>query len=583
MNLIRKTFLLLSKKNKKNTFILFFLILIGVFLETLGIGLIIPLFSIIVDPNFAKIIINFINEYLYFLPENLLNYLSNPQLSHKHFIGISLLFIICIYLIKSFFMTFLIFKQTSFIKDISISFTNKLFYKYLYMPHSYHLKTNSSYLWTNIVDCSSLSLGLNSALSLLTEILVSLSIVTLLIIFNPVGGLLVIFVFIFFGSIIFYFTSKKLSTWNSKRHFFDGQRLKDFFQTLGGLKEIKLLNKEKIFLEKFSTNNSSSFLLTRNSQFVQQIPRIFLELVALIGLSLLLFAMLMQDFKINNIIPVIGVFAAAAFRVMPSVNRIISQFQIIRYGMPIINKIYKEITQINFEENSLNNSGEKILFKNKIQLENVEYSYETRSQIVLSNITFEVPLYSQIGIVGESGSGKSTLVNLMLGLLKPNNGEVKVDGKNIQSNLKSWQHQIGYVPQNIYLMDDTLKNNIAFGEKTEDIDDKLINDAVKLSGLENFISNLPNGLDTIVGERGVQISGGQLQRVGIARALYNKPKVLILDEATSSLDLDTEKNLMKEIEKLKGTITLIIISHRLSTISNCDKILKIRSGKINTN
>ena len=480
-------------------------------------------------------------------------------------------------------MTFLIFKQTSFIKDISISFTNKLFYKYLYMPHSYHLKTNSSYLWTNIVDCSSLSLGLNSALSLLTEILVSLSIVTLLIIFNPVGGLLVIFVFIFFGSIIFYFTSKKLSTWNSKRHFFDGQRLKDFFQTLGGLKEIKLLNKEKIFLEKFSTNNSSSFLLTRNSQFVQQIPRIFLELVALIGLSLLLFAMLMQDFKINNIIPVIGVFAAAAFRVMPSVNRIISQFQIIRYGMPIINKIYKEITQINFEENSLNNSGEKILFKNKIQLENVEYSYETRSQIVLSNITFEVPLYSQIGIVGESGSGKSTLVNLMLGLLKPNNGEVKVDGKNIQSNLKSWQHQIGYVPQNIYLMDDTLKNNIAFGEKTEDIDDKLINDAVKLSGLENFISNLPNGLDTIVGERGVQISGGQLQRVGIARALYNKPKVLILDEATSSLDLDTEKNLMKEIEKLKGTITLIIISHRLSTISNCDKILKIRSGKINTN
>ena len=583
MNLIRKTFLLLSKKNKKNTFVLFFLILIGVFLETLGIGLIIPLFSIIVDPNFAKIIVNFINEYLYFLPENLLSYLSNPELSHKHFIGISLLFIISIYLIKSFFMTFLIFKQTNFIKDISISFINKLFYKYLYMPYSYHLKTNSSYLWTNIVDCSSLSLGLNSALSLLTEILVSLSIVTLLIILNPIGGILVIFVFIFFGSIIFYFTSKKLSAWNTKRHFFDGQRLKDFFQTLGGLKEIKLLNKEKNFLEKFSKNNSSSFLLTRNNQFVQQIPRIFLELVALVGLSLLLFTMLMQDLKINNIIPVIGVFAAAAFRIMPSVNRIIGQFQIIRYGMPIINKIYKEITQINFEENYLNISDEKILFKDKIQLENVEYSYETRSQIVLSNITFEVPLYSQIGIVGESGSGKSTLVNLMLGLLKPNKGEVKVDGKNIQSNLKSWQHQIGYVPQNIYLMDDTLKNNIALGEETEDIDDKLIKDAVKLSGLQNFISNLPNGLDTIVGERGAQISGGQLQRVGIARALYNKPKVLILDEATSSLDLDTEKNLMKEIEKLKGTITLIIISHRLSTISNCDKILKIRSGKINTN
>ena len=316
---------------------------------------------------------------------------------------------------------------------------------------------------------------------------------------------------------------------------------------------------------------------------MQQIPRIFLELVALVGLSLLLFTMLMQDLKINNIIPVIGVFAAAAFRIMPSVNRIIGQFQIIRYGMPIINKINKEITQINFEENYLNISDEKILFKDKIQLENVEYSYETRSQIVLSNITFEVPLYSQIGIVGESGSGKSTLVNLMLGLLKPNKGEVKVDGKNIQSNLKSWQHQIGYVPQNIYLMDDTLKNNIALGEETEDIDDKLIKDAVKLSGLQNFISNLPNGLDTIVGERGAQISGGQLQRVGIARALYNKPKVLILDEATSSLDLDTEKNLMKEIEKLKGTITLIIISHRLSTISNCDKILKIKGGKINTN
>ena len=315
---------------------------------------------------------------------------------------------------------------------------------------------------------------------------------------------------------------------------------------------------------------------------MQQLPRIFLELVALVGLSLLLFIMLMRNFNINSIIPIVGVFAAAAFRIMPSVNRIIGQFQILRYGMPIINKIYKDITLINLDDKNLNEDGNKILFNEKIQLNNIEYSYETRPKVVLSEVKFDIPIFSHVGIIGESGSGKTTLVNLILGLLKPQKGEIKVDGINIRSNLRSWQNQIGYVPQNIYLTDDTLKNNIALGLKNEDIDSSSINDSIKLAGLESLVASLPNGLETMVGERGVQISGGQLQRVGIARALYNKPKVLILDEATSSLDLDTEKKVMKEIENLKGSITLIIISHRLSAISICDKVIKIDKGKIYT-
>ena len=281
----------------------------------------------------------------------------------------------------------------------------------------------------------------------------------------------------------------------------------------------------------------------------------------------------------DTFLPILGLFSAAAFRLLPSVNRLIGAFQGLRYSVPVINLLFNEFRLFDSLP-SQKNIKHALHFQSVVSLDHVDYQYDSAHTLALNNISLRIPVGASVGLVGPSGGGKSTLVDIILGLLPPTQGHVKVDGFDIQTNLRGWQDQIGYVPQSIYLTDDTLRRNVAFGLSDDMIDEVAVTKAIRLAQLDDFVKSLPDGVNTVVGERGVRLSGGQRQRIGIARALYHDPAVLVLDEATSALDTATEQGVMEAINALHGTKTLIIVAHRLSTVAQCDRLYRIEQGKI---
>ena len=303
-----------------------------------------------------------------------------------------------------------------------------------------------------------------------------------------------------------------------------------------------------------------------------------MEFLAAISICLLVFILGNDKKDLSELITTLALLAGAAFRLIPSINRIIASSQTIRFNTSAIHTLKKEfqsMDKINKEEKS------KILdFVNNITLENIYFRFPNSEKYTIENLSMKIPIGNTVGIIGSTGAGKSTLIDIILGLLNPSEGVVKINHVPILSVTKSWQKHIGYVPQSIYLIDDTLRKNIAFGLSEEEIDDDLVNQAIKFSQLENLVKLLPNGLDSEIGERGVRLSGGERQRIGIARALYNSPKILVLDEATSSLDVNTERDVMNSVLLLKNKITIIIVAHRLTTVENCDYLYKIKNGKI---
>lgn len=314
---------------------------------------------------------------------------------------------------------------------------------------------------------------------------------------------------------------------------------------------------------------------------LQKMPRLWLELLAVTGLAILVIVMLAQGRAISSILPTMGLFAAATFRLMPSANRILVESQSLRYGVPAIDKLHQEFQltvpkDIEYDGNTIKNH----ILKNEIVLSNIAYSYPDTTTPALVDISITIPQGKSIAFVGPSGSGKSTLIDLVLGLLTPSSGQLMIDGKDAQQHLRLWQDQIGYVPQSIYLTDDTLRRNIAFGLAEDQIDNGQVQSAIEVAQLEDFVAELPNGIESVVGERGVRLSGGQRQRIGIARALYHNPGVLVLDEATSALDNLTEQAVMDAIHNIGHKKTIILIAHRLSTVRECDEIYVMKNGKL---
>jgi ABC-type multidrug transport system fused ATPase/permease subunit len=347
------------------------------------------------------------------------------------------------------------------------------------------------------------------------------------------------------------------------------------------VKDVKLLGREANFLSLFDEHNKKSGQMAQFSEILQKLPRLWLEVLAVVGFVLLVLIMLAQGRQMSSIVPVMGLFAAAAFRLMPSVARILISVQALRYGIPAINNLYADF-QLHIPEAvpvSANASSHSIP-KEDIRLSNISYNYPDASAAAVVDISLSIIKGNSIGFIGPSGSGKSTLVDLILGLLSPDKGQVIVDGQDIQQNLRLWQDQIGYVPQAIYLTDDTLRRNIAFGLSEEQIDEEAVRRAIRDAQLEEFVETLPDKMETMVGERGIRLSGGQRQRIGIARALYHDPSVLVLDEATSALDTATELGVMQAVMALHGDKTIVIVAHRLSTVENCDRLYRLESGRI---
>jgi len=294
--------------------------------------------------------------------------------------------------------------------------------------------------------------------------------------------------------------------------------------------------------------------------------------------------MVLKGVNTDQMMMIVGLFAAISFRIAPSVNKVLVSFQEMRYASSIVDKIYSELVARDKSKTLIKRPAkqniEKISFSKSLNFNGVGYRYSSSNKPTLNNLNLSINSGEFIGVIGESGSGKTTFLNLILGLIEPIKGTIKVDGLNVHSNVKGWQLNIGYVPQSVYLIDDSIRNNIAFGISPDKIDNNLLQEAIKMSRLESFVSKSDNGVDFVVGDRGNNLSGGQAQRVGIARALYHQPTILVLDEATSSLDGSTEKLIIDTIKNLKGKMTIVFVTHKMSAISSCDRVFEIKNESI---
>jgi ATP-binding cassette, subfamily B, bacterial PglK len=569
MNVYKKLRKLLTPSERRQLVTLLFLMLIGMVLEMVGIGLVIPAIALITKPDPAK---------SYPILQPILAFFGNPTQAQLVIGG--MLALVGLYLIKTVFLIFMVWKQNKFIAGVQSGLSCRLFTGYLLQPWSFHLQRNSAQLILNVTNEVSIfiSTALQPGMLVLTEGLVLVGVTVLLFMVEPVGSLIVVSTLGFAAWGFQHIMRNHLLAWGKARQLHEGLRIQHLQQGLGGAKDVKLLGRENEFIAQYQKHNISSTMVSQRQKTLMEMPRIWLELLAVAGLATLVLIMLGQGKSLDLLLPTMGLFTAAAFRLLPSANRILGAIQSLRYGLPVINTLQQEVELLS--DAKLHERKALLSFKHQLTLEHVNYHYLNAEKKALSNLTITIPCGSSVGFIGASGAGKSTLVDTILGLLTPARGCIKIDGVDIQTNLRGWQDQIGYVPQSIYLTDDTLRRNVAFGVSEDNIDDAAIQRAIQAAQLDDFIESLPDGLNTMVGERGIRLSGGQRQRIGIARALYHDPAVLVLDEATSALDTLTEKGVMEAINALHGKKTLLIVAHRLSTVANCDRLYKMEQGKV---
>ena len=561
---------LLTPAERKSALVLLGLMVIGMTLEMFGIGLVIPVIALLMQDDL-------VTRYPAVAP--MLDQFGNPS-SRAMIVG-AMLGLVGIYLVKNLYLAFLAWQQTRFAYSVQAQISQRLFTTYLRQPYTFHLQRNSAQLIRNVTgEVSVFTYNmLIPAMAFITEGLVLLGIAALLLVVEPLGTLIVVLVIGGAAWSFHYSTRTRIARWGEARQHHDGLRLQHLQQGLGGAKDVKLLGREDDFLAQYRVHNIQSARVGQLQSTLQQLPRLWLELLAVAGLATLVLAMLSQGRNMASIVPTLGLFAAAAFRLMPSVNRVLAAIQAMRYGLPVINTLHEEL-QLEAPESAARNNNGSVAFQHEISLAGITYTYPSAQTLALNQLTLSIRKGESVGFIGPSGSGKSTLVDVILGLLNPDTGQVAVDGKDIQENLRNWQDQIGYVPQSIYLTDDTLRRNVAFGLPNEQIDDLAVKRATEAAQLGEFVNSLPSGLETIVGERGIRLSGGQRQRIGIARALYHDPAVLVLDEATSALDTATERGVMQAVRALHGAKTIIIVAHRLSTVEHCDRLYRLQVGQV---
>jgi len=574
INFYKKVWNLLSKKDRKNSVFLLLLMILSSIFELVGLGMILPFLSIVGNPNIIKT-----NHYL-----NLLyNYYSfNKVADFILFIGIlSFIAVLVSSLIKI---------LTSFLKHRFVNFRrfsigDRLIRKYFQQNYSFFIDRNSSDLIkiilseVDIITSQIILPGFNLIMNSITLILLS----CFLIFTDPSLAIIVSLTFGGFYFLLFSFVKKRLNRIGEQRLLSNDLRFKILTESIGGIKEIKLLGKESLFTKRFNKYSYKYSHYTSLSQIFSDLPQFIIEIITYaIILSVTLFYVVFEDNVLENILPILGLYAISFIKIKPAFNSIYSALTKIKYGTPALNNLIKELSfdEVTQENNLL---CESLQFNKVIDLISINHFYKDSKKPSLRDVTIKIPKYSTVGIIGESGSGKSTLIDILLGLLKPHSGKILIDNKKIsESNIRSWQNLIGYVPQSIFLFDDTIASNIAIGSNEDDINFDHIIKVSKMANAHDFIIKLKNGYYTKIGERGIRLSGGQKQRLAIARALYNNPELLVFDEATSALDQKTENQVMKSIKNIIGTKTIIIISHNLKTLENCDKIYCINNGEVSS-
>ena len=571
---IFKIFTIFTPKQQAYCAFIILCMLIGAMLEAIGIGAILPLISIMGDESFLdKHIV--IKQYAEMININ----------THKALIISSAGFLIILYILKNFYVAWLTKLQINFSTQNQIIYAEALLSGYLDKPYLYHLEQNSATLLRNVSSgpISIFSGILIPTFTLLTEVITALTIWVMLIFVDAFTAIIVASLL---GAMMYGILKtfrKKITKKGEVQNKYSAIYMKWLNQGLGAIKEIKVLRKEKFFLNEFAEAYQKFGQANGEFNFINQLPRILIETMVTSALLILIIVKLMMGTKPVEIVPILGVLALAAFRLMPCANRIVSLLNGIKFQMPLFNLLYDELVEV--EKRELQHEAkmceekEKLVFNKEIKVEKLMFRYSQGIKEVLQQISFSIPKGSFVGIIGESGAGKTTFVDIMLGLLTPSNGKIMVDGFDIVENIHAWQANLAYVPQSIYLIDGSIRENIALGIAMQEINDDKIDKVLKMVELYEFVEDLPEKTYTHVGERGVKLSGGQRQRIGIARALYYDPEVLILDEATSALDNETEQSITDTILKLKGELTIIAIAHRMTTLKSCDFKIKLKDGK----
>ena len=572
MQLIKKLNYIFTKEQKIGLLWVFILITVGAFLELAGVSVILPFVNAIISPEsvLSSKGMNMVYSALGFSDIN-------------GFIIFLALFIIFVYVLKNLFLSYMYNVQYRFNYDNQRELSTMMMRRYISQPYSYHLVNGSEKMIQHITkDIDMFMAAVSGAMFLATELFVCIAIITYLFIKDKSITLGLMIVMLAFVGLYFIFIKGRVKAYGIEVRKDNEKINKTIIESFGGIKEIKILERENYFIDIYDKSYAYFAEAQRKYQLLSVVPRPIMEAVCIMGMLSVVAIKMARGVSMTYFIPTLSLFVVAAFRMLPSFSRISSYMSQVIFNKAAVDFVYddlKTIPVLSINRNE-DNKNEDIIFNDKITVENVSFSYSRNLKDVLDSVNMEIHKNESVGLIGPSGQGKTTLADLLLGLLMPTAGSIKVDGNSISGKMNLWHSKVGYIPQTIFLCDDTIRNNIAFGVKEEDINDERIWEALKEAQLIDFISELEDGINTYVGERGVRLSGGQRQRIGIARALYNKPDILVLDEATSALDNDTEIAVMDAINNLMGNKTLIIIAHRLSTIKNCDSVYQVNEGKI---
>ena len=578
--IIKKLMVLLDGRQKRIMVLLVFLMLIGAVLETLGVSLVIPVMNVVMDEHAVEN-----NKYLQVICDILrIEYNDTRKL-----MIFTMLALIGVFVVKNIFLFIQQKAQLRFVYTNQFATSRRMMINFMERPYEYYLNADTSVIQRSITSDVNNMYGLILALlqlfseAIVFVCLVLVSLATDVWMTVTVTLLLVVVLAIIKG--ILKPIMKKAGEEN--QDYYSGL-YKWIDQSVMGIKEIKVANKENYFINEYAKCGAGYVSAVQRYNLYNATPRLLIETVAIAGMILYMMFQILQGTAVSEIVPQVAALAVAAMRLIPCANRINSHLTSISYFEPffmgVSDNLQEEIRDesINYDENAYKQKVkvDKLEIKETIELKDIVYKYPNTEVLIFDHADMEIPVGKSVGIVGTSGAGKTTVVDILLGLLRLQSGEILADGVEVREHYQSWLKNIGYIPQSIFMIDSTIRKNVAFGYADEDIDDEKVWRALKEAQLDEFVRGLPEGLDTSIGERGIRISGGQRQRIGIARALFEDPEVLVLDEATSALDNETEAAIMDSINRLHGKKTLIIIAHRLQTIEKCDMVYRVENGKV---
>ena len=541
-------------------------------MEMLSLGSIPVFVGYILNPEYLNNLIGQ-KEYISFI---------NFKDEENRIVILSLL-LVTIFLTKNILIFLINYFQAYFFRNLTIKNSLTLFKFYINNQYSYHLKSNPSLMVRNLTgDIPNTIIHIESLINLAKESIIIFAIFLLLIIVDIKLSLAVIAIISFITFIIYYFIKNKLFLLSKINYEYRGKQNKIVNHMFGAIKDIKILQKEKYFIDEFYSLVKGIQKINFFTSISNKLPRLVFEILAVCTMLFVTFYYFQIDKNFENVIPIISLLALATVRLIPSFNTIFLNLSALKKTQISFDSIFKQITfynNIKIEENNVS-SSKNIQKIESIDVKDLYFKHSENTDYILKNINLSIKPNSFVGIIGKTGSGKTTLINLIAGLLEANEGQILVNKENIKKNLSQWYNNTGYISQSIFLLDETIKNNIALGVKNDLINISKLENALKLSGISEFVKNLPNTVNTYVGNQGIRLSGGQIQRIGIARALYDNSKVIFFDEATSSLDGKTEEKLIQDICKLKDEKTLIMISHKLSSLRNCDKVYYLKDNEI---